>query len=274
MDLAVAPASFDGLHTGDPATVARALTLAENGRLPDGPPRRSPASRPGAGHHGDGRVGQVVADRRAAAPVPPRPGGQAADRGARRRPHAPSRRGSAAGRPDPDERARRRPGLLPVDGHARGGRAAPGAPRRRDRGSPGRGLRPRRRRDPRDRAGRRRHRAVRRPRAVRDDAGVRRGVPAREDRHAGLRRRRRDQQVRAARRGRRPARRRPPARPQPRRLRRGVARHAGVRHERGDLRRRRRHGALPPPARPAGRRRAAGRRGQARPARREDLHAA
>src|SRR3954468_24649953 len=44
VDLAVAPASFDGLHTGDPATVARALTLAENGRLPEvhlaGPRRR------------------------------------------------------------------------------------------------------------------------------------------------------------------------------------------------------------------------------------------
>ena len=46
VDLAVAPASFDGLHTGDPATVARALTLAENGRLPEvhlaGPRRRVP----------------------------------------------------------------------------------------------------------------------------------------------------------------------------------------------------------------------------------------
>jgi methylmalonyl-CoA mutase len=35
VDLAIAPPSFDGLHTGDPATVARTLTLAENGRLPD-----------------------------------------------------------------------------------------------------------------------------------------------------------------------------------------------------------------------------------------------
>jgi methylmalonyl-CoA mutase len=46
VDLAVAPASFDGLHTGDPATVARALTLAENGCLPEvhlaGPRRRVP----------------------------------------------------------------------------------------------------------------------------------------------------------------------------------------------------------------------------------------
>ena len=28
------PASFDGLHTGDPVTLARTLTLAENGRMP------------------------------------------------------------------------------------------------------------------------------------------------------------------------------------------------------------------------------------------------
>ena len=36
----------------------------------------------------------------------------------------------------------RRPGVLPLDGHARGGRAAAGAPRRRDRGAPGRRVRP------------------------------------------------------------------------------------------------------------------------------------
>ena len=35
VDLAVAPESFDGLRTGDPATVARVLTLAESGRLPE-----------------------------------------------------------------------------------------------------------------------------------------------------------------------------------------------------------------------------------------------
>jgi methylmalonyl-CoA mutase len=35
VDLAIAPASFDGLRTGDPATVARVLTLAESGRLPE-----------------------------------------------------------------------------------------------------------------------------------------------------------------------------------------------------------------------------------------------
>ena len=43
VDLAVAPPLLDGLHTGDPAVVARVLTLAENGRLPqvDLTPRRS-----------------------------------------------------------------------------------------------------------------------------------------------------------------------------------------------------------------------------------------
>jgi methylmalonyl-CoA mutase len=35
VDLAVAPPSCDGLWTGDPAVVARMLTLAEHGRLPD-----------------------------------------------------------------------------------------------------------------------------------------------------------------------------------------------------------------------------------------------
>src|SRR3954469_21697561 len=33
---ATAPASFDGLHTRDPSTLARTLTLAEAGRLPEG----------------------------------------------------------------------------------------------------------------------------------------------------------------------------------------------------------------------------------------------
>ena len=260
VDLAVAPASVDGLYTGDPAVVARLLTLAENGRLPG--VDLTPRSRvPVLGITGTGRVGQVVADRRAGAPVPARPGGQAADRRARRRPDPPARRGSAARRPDPDERPRRGAGVLPVDGDARGGRAAARAPGRRARRAEGRRVRPGDRRDSRDRAGRRRHRPLRGPRAVRDDPGVRCRVPAREDRHARLRRRRRDQQVRAARCRRRPARRRPPARPQPRGVRRRMAGHAGVRHERGDFRRRRRHRAVPPPARPAGEGRPRRRRG-------------
>ena len=94
---------------------------------------------------------------------------------------------------------------------------------------------------------------VRRPLAVRDDARVRRRVPAREDRHAGLRRRRGDQQVRAPRRRGRPPRRRPPAGAQPGGVRRLLGGHAGLRHQRRHLQRRRRHRALPAPARAAAR---------------------
>ena len=129
---------------------------ARRERPPAGGRPHAAAAGPGAGHHGDGRLGQVVADRRAAAAVPARPGGQAAHRRARRRPEPPAGRGSAARRPDPDERARRRAGVLPVDGHPRPGRRLPERPRRRDRRAQGGGLRPGRRRDARHRAGRRR----------------------------------------------------------------------------------------------------------------------
>ena len=122
--------------------------------------------------------------------------------------------------------------LLPVDGHPRQRRQPARAPRRRHRRAQGRRVRPGDRRDAGHRAGRRRHRAVRRPLAVRDDAGVRRRVPAREDRHAGLRRRRGDQQVRAPRRRGRPPRRGPPAGAQPRGVRRVLGGHAGLRHQR------------------------------------------
>ena len=71
--------------------------------------------------------------------------------------------------------------------------------------------------------------------------------PAREDRHARLRRRRGDQQVRAPRRRGRAARRRPPAGPQPRGVRQAARGHAGLRHQRRDVRRRRRDRALPVP---------------------------
>ena len=73
-----------------------------------------------ARHHRHRRLGQVVAHRRARAPLPPRPGGQAPHRGARHRPHpAPGRRG-AARRPHPHERDRAAPGV-------RSARSPPGA---------------------------------------------------------------------------------------------------------------------------------------------------
>ena len=89
------PASWDGLLTGDRLTLARALTMAEVGALPaavrelvGGVTRQVPV----LGITGHRRVGQVLAHRRAAAPVPARPGRQGADRGARRRPDPPARR--------------------------------------------------------------------------------------------------------------------------------------------------------------------------------------
>ena len=66
--------------------------------------------------------------------------------------------------------------------------------------------------------------------ALRDDARVRRRLPAREDRHARLRRRRRDQQVRAPRRRGRAARRRQAGAAQPRGVRQAARRDAGLRH--------------------------------------------
>ena len=265
------PASWDGLLTGDRLTLARALTMAEVGALPRSRARagrrRHPAG-PGARHHGHRRVRQVLAHRRAAAPVPARSGRQGADRGARCRPDPPAGRWRPAGRPDPDELDHRRGcvvGVLPLDGHARHHRWPPRAPRRRRGGAEGVRGRPRGGRDAGHRPGRRRDRAVLRHLPLRDDAGVRRLVPAREDRHARLRRRRGDQQVRAPRRRGRPSRRRPPARAQPRGVRLRPGRHARVRDLGRDLQRRRRHGALPVPARPA---RGAGPRRRHRPAHR------
>jgi methylmalonyl-CoA mutase len=83
---------------------------------------------------------------------------------------------------------------------------------------------------------------------LRDDPRVRRRQPAREDRHARLRRRRRDQQVREARRARRPARRRRQLVRNREDLRRRPRGHAGVRHRGVAVQRRRGHRALPAPA--------------------------
>ena len=100
---------------GDRCALARAITALEAGTLPDagarGPAarRRGRPDRTGARHHRHRRLGQVVAHRRAGPPVPPRPGGQAPHRRARRRPDPPQGRRRAARRPHPDERHRRRP---------------------------------------------------------------------------------------------------------------------------------------------------------------------
>ena len=173
-----------------------------------------------------------------------------------------ARRRRAAGRPDPDERARRRPRVLPVAGHPRRARAA-GEHRGDHRRVPGGRLRPGDPGDAGDRAGRRGGRAAGGRVAVRDDPGVRRRVPAGKDRHAGLRRRGGDQQVRAARRRRRAARRVAPADPQPVGVRGPAAGHAGVRDQRGHFQRQRRHRPVPAPGRAAGRPRAVPGRGRA-----------
>ena len=88
-------------------------------------------------------------------------------------------------------------------------------------------------------------RAARRHLALRDDARVRRGLAAREDRHARFRRFRRHQQVRPQ--GRRgcAARRAQAVPAQPRPVSTGAGHDAGVRHHGLALQRRRRHGALP-----------------------------
>ncbi|CAA9371721.1 MAG: B12 binding domain / kinase domain / Methylmalonyl-CoA mutase, partial [uncultured Nocardioides sp.] len=233
------------------------------GRARGGPYGGRTPRRTRARHHRDRRLRQVLADRRDRAALPRRPAGQAADRRRRRRPHPPQGRRRAPRRPDPCELARRRPGVLPLARHPRRPRG-PRAPARRRRRAQGRRLRPRRGRDARHRAGRRRHRPPGRPLALRHDAGVRRRVPAREDRHARLRRHGGDQQVRAPRRQGRAARRGPPAGPQPRGVRQAAARHAGLRHQRRDVQRRRGHGPLPAP--PVGPRRDGPRRGRGRAA--------
>ena len=132
----------------------------------------------------------------------------------------------------------------------------------------GRRLRPGHRRDLRHRPGRRGHRAAGRRADVRDDAGVRRRQPAREDRHARLRRVRRHQQVRPQGRGRRAARRRQAGAAQPRGLRQAARRDAGVRHDGEPLQRRRRDRALPGAAAAPGEPRPEGRAGLAAAGRR------
>ena len=137
-------ATAEAVIAGDRFAIARAITGAEQGNLSDEllEKLRTAAqshSDSGPGHHRDRGVGQVVADRRAGAPFPGRPAGQAADRGGRGRPDPPARWRRLVGRPDPDELPGRRPGVLPQPGHPRRPRAAR-APRRRHQRLEGCGL--------------------------------------------------------------------------------------------------------------------------------------
>ena len=156
------PPPAEAVLAGERRALARAITCLQDGRLPEAARAAlaAAAAAPvgaGAGHHRHRRLRQVVADRRAGPPVADRPAGQAADRGARGRPDPAPRRRRPARRPDPDERPRRRPRVLPLAGD-------PGRPTNCPTGIdghhhrvPGGRLRPGHRGDPRHRPGRRGH---------------------------------------------------------------------------------------------------------------------
>ena len=217
-------------------------------------PRRAHA---GHRHHRHRRGRQVEPDRRADPPHPPRSGRCLAHRGDQHRPVAAQERRRAARRPHPHERHR------PVAAGAARLHAQPrharcrqrdqhGAARRAGR-LQGRRVRSGDRRDLGHRPGRRGHRAAGRYSGLRDDARVRRREPAREDRHARLRRVRRHQQVRPQGRPRRAARRGQAGAAQPPGLRQAARRDAGLRHHGQPLQRRRRHRAVPGAESAAGR---------------------
>ena len=210
-------------------------------------PRRKGQGQPGPGprHHRHRRRGQELAHRRAGAALSPGPGRRAEDRDSFGRPDAPQDRRRAARRPHPHECDPRPERVHALARHARHRQRGLGRARRRDRRLPRGGLRPGDGRDRGHRAGRRRDRAARRRLALRHDPRVRRREPAREDRHARLRRFRRHQQVRPPRRRGRAARRAQAGAAQPRGVQERAGRDAGVRHHRLALQRRRRDRALP-----------------------------
>ena len=166
--LSVGPPTRSTRSHRRPSRLARVITALELGAVDEATVRRvagAAAARAGAGarHHRHRRLGQVVAHRRAGAPVP---------RSTRR-----TSCGIAVIAVDP---TRRRSGgallgdrirmnaidgadgVLPLAGHPLGRARGARVPRRRRRGLPGRRLRPRHRRDPGHRPGRRRHRRPRR----------------------------------------------------------------------------------------------------------------
>ena len=102
---------------------------------------------PDARHHRHRRRGQELAHRRARAPLPPRPGGRAADRDHLDRSVAAQVRRRAARRPHPHERDRASEHLHALARHARRGQRGQQGAAGRDRRLQGRGLRPRHRRD-------------------------------------------------------------------------------------------------------------------------------
>ena len=105
--------------------------------------------------HRHRRLGQEFADRRAGAPLPPRPGRPAEDRDPRGRSLAPQDRRRAAGRPHPHERDPRRAHLHALAGDARLRRRDRRLPAGGDRRLPRLRVRPGDRRDLGHRPGRR-----------------------------------------------------------------------------------------------------------------------
>ena len=269
-----------GPHAGQQAPGGEPHLRGRVGQGPRERPPRAPAGgipgadrpphRAGRGHHRDGRGRQILADRRAHRAHPARPAG-GARRGAQLRPLPPQDRRGAARGPHPHERDRHPAGLHALARHPRVRDRGPGGAARRHPGGQGGRLRPRHHRNGRHRPGRLEHRRPGGRVPLRHDERVRRGLPAREDRHARLRRPRGGQQVREARQRRRRAARAQADAAQPQGLRPEPRRDAGLRHHRLQVQRRRGDRPLP---RPDGRRRGQDRgalRDAAAAPRRQDL---
>ena len=191
--------------------------------------------RAGGGAHRDRRRGQEQRRRRTAEPlsrVHARIVFGNADRAAGGRPDPPADGRRPARRPHPHEQPAQRARLHAFHGDAA---AAPGdqrGARRRHRAAQGVGVLDGPRGDRRHRPERQRDRRPGRSLDLRDDLGLRRGEPAREDRHARLRRRHRAEQVRPPRRPGRAARRAQAVAAQPARLRYGRRGRAGLSDDR------------------------------------------
>ena len=193
----------------------------------------------GRRHHRHGRRGQVERRRRIAAAFPARVPGHAHRRARGRSDAAPLRR-RAARRSHPHELAALQARLHALDGDAPPARGDERRAEGLHRVPQGARLRPRHRRDGRHRPVRFGDRRSRRFPDVRDDERLRRGEPAREDRHARFRRARRAQQVRQARRRRCAARRAQAVEAQPHRVQAEGRRRSGLSDDREPVQRSRR----------------------------------